>query len=60
MPGHVKSTLVGASVTVPVSAGRMALGTWQGLYLNEHRNVGGFGVGHSREVVVTVAPAQVR
>ena len=48
MPAHVKSSLLGPSVTVPVSDGRFALGTWQGIYLCEHRDSGG-----SREVVVT-------
>jgi secondary thiamine-phosphate synthase enzyme len=48
MPAHVKSSLLGPSVTVPVSDGRLALGTWQGIYLCEHRDSGG-----SREVVVT-------
>jgi secondary thiamine-phosphate synthase enzyme len=48
MPAHVKSSLLGPSVTVPVSGGRLALGTWQGIYLCEHRDAGG-----SREVVVT-------
>jgi hypothetical protein len=37
MPGHVKSSLMGVSVNVPISDGRLALGTWQGIYLNEHR-----------------------
>lgn len=49
MPAHVKSSLMGASMTVPITGGRLALGTWQGLYLCEHRNHGG-----SRRVVVTV------
>jgi secondary thiamine-phosphate synthase enzyme len=48
MPAHVKSSLLGPSVTVPVSGGRLALGTWQGIYLCEHRDSGG-----AREVVVT-------
>jgi secondary thiamine-phosphate synthase enzyme len=48
MPAHVKSALLGASLTLPVSGGRLALGTWQGIYLAEHRNRGG-----SRSVVVT-------
>ena len=48
MPAHVKSSLLGPAVTVPVSDGRLALGTWQGIYLCEHRDSGG-----SREVVVT-------
>jgi len=37
MPGHVKSSLLGCSLTVPVRDGRLALGTWQGIYLCEHR-----------------------
>ena len=41
MPAHLKSSLLGASVTVPVSGGRLALGTWQGIYLCEHRDRGG-------------------
>ncbi len=38
MPAHVKATLAGSSVTIPVSGGRLVLGTWQGIYLCEHRN----------------------
>ena len=41
MPAHVKATLTGAELTLPVSAGRLALGTWQGIYLCEHRDRGG-------------------
>jgi secondary thiamine-phosphate synthase enzyme len=41
MPAHVKASLFGASLTVPVTEGRLALGTWQGIYLCEHRNHGG-------------------
>ena len=41
MPAHVKAVLVGASLTLPVADGRLALGTWQGLYLGEHRDEGG-------------------
>ena len=41
MPAHIKALLVGASLTIPVTDGRLALGTWQGLYLCEHRNHGG-------------------
>ncbi|GFH14662.1 secondary thiamine-phosphate synthase enzyme, partial [Haematococcus lacustris] len=41
MPAHVKSSLMGASLMLPVSKGRLGLGTWQGVYLNEHRNHGG-------------------
>jgi secondary thiamine-phosphate synthase enzyme len=48
MPAHVKAALLGPSLTLPVSGGRLALGTWQGIYLCEHRNRGG-----SRTVVAT-------
>jgi secondary thiamine-phosphate synthase enzyme len=41
MPAHIKASLLGSSVTIPVSEGRLALGTWQGVYLCEHRNHGG-------------------
>lgn len=41
MPAHVKASLLGASVSVPIRAGRLAFGTWQGVYLCEHRNSGG-------------------
>jgi len=49
MPAHVKATLTGCSVTVPVRGGRLCLGTWQGIYLCEHRDRGG-----PRSLVVTV------
>jgi secondary thiamine-phosphate synthase enzyme len=38
MPAHVKAALLGSSVTIPVTDGRLALGTWQGIYLCEHRD----------------------
>jgi secondary thiamine-phosphate synthase enzyme len=41
MPAHVKAVLVGPSLTIPVSGGRLDLGTWQGVYLCEHRDSGG-------------------
>lgn len=41
MPAHIKASLLGASVQVPVKNGRLLLGTWQGIYLCEHRNSGG-------------------
>ena len=41
MPAHVKAALLGPSLTLPVSHGRLALGTWQGIYLCEHRDRGG-------------------
>ena len=49
MPAHIKASLMGSSVTIPVRDGRLALGTWQGLYLCEHRDSGG-----PRRLVVTV------
>jgi secondary thiamine-phosphate synthase enzyme len=48
MPAHIKASLLGPSVSFPVSAGRPALGTWQGIYLCEHRDHGG-----PRSLVVT-------
>ncbi len=41
MPAHVKAAMIGSSVTVPVAQGSLALGTWQGIYLCEHRRNGG-------------------
>jgi secondary thiamine-phosphate synthase enzyme len=41
MPAHIKASLMGASVTVPITSGRLNLGTWQGIYLCEHRDRGG-------------------
>jgi len=41
MPAHVKAALTGVSLTIPVREGRLVLGTWQGIYLCEHRNRGG-------------------
>jgi secondary thiamine-phosphate synthase enzyme len=41
MPAHVKASLLGATLTLPISRGRLALGTWQGIYLCEHRDHGG-------------------
>jgi secondary thiamine-phosphate synthase enzyme len=49
MPAHVKASLMGSSVMIPIGAGRLLLGTWQGIYLCEHRNRGG-----SRSLVLTV------
>jgi secondary thiamine-phosphate synthase enzyme len=49
MPAHVKATLIGSSVSVPITDGRLALGTWQGIYLCEHRDRGG-----PRRLVLTV------
>ncbi|WP_345948166.1 secondary thiamine-phosphate synthase enzyme YjbQ [Mucilaginibacter sp. PAMB04274] len=41
MPAHLKAAMLGFSVMIPISNGRLALGTWQGIYLCEHRNHGG-------------------
>ena len=41
MPAHIKSSLTGSALTIPISNGRLALGTWQGIYLCEHRDGGG-------------------
>jgi len=49
MPAHAKATLAGVSLTIPITGGRLNLGTWQGIYLCEFRNHGG-----ARRVVVTV------
>ncbi len=49
MPAHVKSSMLGASVTIPIQEGALAFGTWQGIYLCEHRNAGG-----PRRVIATV------
>lgn len=49
MPAHAKSSIVGAEITLPISRGRLNLGTWQGIYLCEFRNYGG-----SRRVVATI------
>ena len=43
MPAHLKAALLGHSVTIPITSGRLNLGTWQGIYLGEHRNAGGGG-----------------
>ena len=54
MSAHVKTSLITPSVRVPISNGGFAMGTWQGVYLNEHRSVGGMGRGHTRDVVVAI------
>ena len=41
MPAHIKAALLGPSLTLPIADGRLALGTWQGIYLCEHRDHGG-------------------
>ena len=48
MPAHIKASMLGNSLTIPITNGRMNLGTWQGIYLGEHRDHGG-----NRRIVVT-------
>ncbi|MCC8113623.1 MAG: secondary thiamine-phosphate synthase enzyme YjbQ [Bacteroidales bacterium] len=49
MPAHAKASLLGPSLTIPISHGRLALGTWQGIYLCEHRDYGG-----ARRLIATI------
>jgi len=49
MPAHIKSSLLGSSVSIPITDGRLNLGIWQGIYLCEHRNYGG-----KRIIVITI------
>jgi len=49
MPAHIKTSILGNSLTIPITNGKMNLGTWQGIYLGEHRDYGG-----SRRIVVTL------
>ncbi len=49
MPAHMKNILIGSSLTLPVTAGELNLGTWQGIYLLEHREHGG-----SRRIILTL------
>ena len=49
MPAHAKSTLSGVSLTIPITDGRLNMGTWQGIYFCEYRNYGG-----ARKLVVTI------
>jgi secondary thiamine-phosphate synthase enzyme len=49
MPAHIKASLLGPSLTLPISGGRLAVGTWQGIYLCEHRDHGG-----ARSLLATV------
>ena len=50
MPAHLKSSILGVSINIPITQGRLNLGIWQGIYLCEHRNQGG-----SRTLVVTIS-----
>lgn len=49
MPAHIKASLLGSSVQIPITNGKLNLGTWQGIFLGEHRNYGG-----ARKLVLTV------
>lgn len=49
MPAHIKSSLLGSSLNIPITKGQLNMGTWQGIYLCEHRNQGG-----SRTLVITL------
>ena len=49
MPAHIKSSIFGTTLTLPITNGNLNLGTWQGIYLGEHRNMGG-----SRKIVATI------
>ena len=49
MPAHIKASLLGPSLSLPISGGRLALGTWQGIYLCEHRDRGG-----ARSLILTL------
>ena len=49
MPAHIKSSVFGVSLSIPISDGKLNLGTWQGIYLGEHRDYGG-----SRTIVATI------
>lgn len=48
MPAHIKASLLGASITIPITKGKLNIGIWQGIYLCEHRDYGG-----SRNIVIT-------
>ena len=49
MPAHIKSSIIGNSITIPISNGKLELGTWQGIYLCEHRNLS-----HARCIIATL------
>jgi secondary thiamine-phosphate synthase enzyme len=49
MPAHIRSVLTNATLTVPIASGQLQLGTWQGIYLWEHRHAG-----HCRQIIVTI------
>ncbi|MDC0612366.1 secondary thiamine-phosphate synthase enzyme YjbQ [Vibrio sp.] len=49
MPAHIKASILGPSVSIPITNGQLALGTWQGIYLGEHRDYGG-----NRRIIATI------
>ena len=49
MPAHIKSSLFGVSLNIPITNGKLNIGTWQGIYLNEHRNIP-----QNRKLVITI------
>ena len=49
MPAHIKASLYGSSISIPIENSQLALGTWQGIYLGEHRNYGG-----RRKLIITI------
>ncbi|WP_152287977.1 secondary thiamine-phosphate synthase enzyme YjbQ [Flavicella marina] len=49
MPAHIKASLLGNSISIPITNGKLNMGIWQGIYLGEHRNYGG-----SRKIVITI------
>lgn len=49
MPAHIKASTLGSSISIPISNGSLAMGTWQGIYLGEHRDHGG-----ARRIIVTL------
>ena len=55
MPAHIKSITIGTSVSIPISNGHLNLGTWQGIYLGEHRNHGG-----KRNIVATIQGENIK
>jgi len=54
MPAHLKASILGSSVSIPISNGKLNLGTWQGIYLGEHRDYGG-----RRKLVATVMGSSI-
>jgi len=53
MPAHIKSSIIGASISIPITSGELNLGCWQGIYLCEHRNRGG-----NRRLIATIQGQQ--